>query len=192
MLILLGRGLQNICDVGVGSLMREVKLCKTCGKEFETYYKGIYCSDECYRLFRWRNNDGKCKLCGKIAKFRYCSSECRRDFWNKNDYHLNRKYRMWERKMALIKELGGRCSSCEEDDFRLLEINHIDRSKKVQPKHRCYTMWNRLREWGNNKSNLQLLCANCHRRHTWEQMGYGNGLRRDYVELAKQRLSRLK
>ena len=27
-------------------------------------------------------------------------------------------------------------------------------------------------DYGEYKDNLELLCANCHRIHTWEQMGY--------------------
>jgi len=80
---------------------------------------------------------------------------------------------MRERKNEIIKYLGGKCSKCGTKDIRVLEINHKDRSKKKRPPKLHYTMGNRLREWSKNIDNLELLCANCHRIHTWEQMGYG-------------------
>lgn len=89
---------------------------------------------------------------------------------------------MRERKNEIMNKLGGKCKDCGIVDFRVLEINHIDRTRKVRPKKLHYTMGNRLREWSNNLNNLELLCANCHRIHTWEQMGYA------YVKIAEKRI----
>ena len=155
--------------------MKQTKLCKKCGKKFITYHNCRYCSRDCYWLSRW-GKENECKVCGKKLKenqFRYCSKECRRTFWDKNDYHLRKKKRNWEQKLSLIKELGGKCIICGNRDIRVLDINHKDRDRKKRPKRLCYTWQRRLKEWKDNKDNLELLCANCHRIHTWKQMGYG-------------------
>ena len=80
---------------------------------------------------------------------------------------------MWKTKLALLKELGGKCRNCGITDIQVLDINHIDRNKKERPPKLQYTWQSRLKEWNKNKNNLELLCANCHRKVTWIQMGYG-------------------
>lgn len=81
---------------------------------------------------------------------------------------------MRERKNEIIKLLGGKCVNCGNADARVLDIHHKDKTKKIRPPKLHYTMENRLKEWGNNIKNLELLCANCHRIHTWEERGHGN------------------
>jgi len=166
----------------------KTKKCKYCGKEFRIDKWGfkkrneaLFCSRECYYNSRWKINN-KCKNCGKQVKNgRYCSKQCQKDFWNKNDYHIRRKKKYWEDKIVLIKELGGKCEWCGQKDVRVLDINHKDRNKKKRPKNLSYTWQRRLKEWKENKNNLQILCANCHRILTWKQMGYANN--GDYVKI---------
>ncbi len=154
--------------------------CEHCGKKVMMHsYRikngtGKYCSQECYFAHRWPNS-GKCKGCGKPSKTRFCTPECQRDYWNKNSGPTHRK-REWMRKMEIIKNLGGKCSRCGMDDFRCLDIHHIDPSRKQRPKDGSYTMSRRLKDWSANPDNLELLCANCHRLETWEQRGFGSGL----------------
>jgi len=69
--------------------------------------------------------------------------------------------------------LGSKCVQCGEDDFRVLDINHKNREEKNIPKKRNYSWEFRVKDWLSNMNNLELLCANCHRKHTWAQMGYG-------------------
>lgn len=149
--------------------MKKTKYCKQCKKEFITYKDGDYCSITCYHAKRW--GSGKCKVCGEPSKTRYCSDKCRNDYWNKNEYQLLKKKRFWERKLEVIKKLGGKCKICGLDDIRVLDINHIDRDKK--DKHKNYSWLKRLQNWEGDLDNIEILCANCHRKHTWEQMGYG-------------------
>ena len=155
------------------------KQCLHCGKDFQAHpyriKKGTakYCNQSCYLAYRWGENQ-PCKTCGKISKHRYCSDKCRRNYWDKNGYTIyNRKSRYWKRKMAIINDLGGKCVKCGFDDYRALDIDHIDPSKKVRPKDGQYVWSRRFKDWAANKGNLQLLCANCHRLHTWEQRGFG-------------------
>ena len=162
------------------------KTCLHCSLPFETYEKNAkYCSHECYFQHRWAGTE--CKKCGKTSKTVFCSKQCREDYWNKNDYHLRKKRKQWEEKIALVVELGGKCVCCGIADIRVLDINHLDRAKKTIPPHRFYTWQRRLKDWRENKGNLDLLCANCHRIHTWEQMGYG-ALNPEYSEMGEKRI----
>lgn len=52
--------------------------------------------------------------------------------------------------------------------MRVLDVDHIDPSRKLRPAHRQYSTPIRLSLWAKEMSNLQLLCANCHRIKTWE------------------------
>jgi 5-methylcytosine-specific restriction endonuclease McrA len=79
----------------------------------------------------------------------------------------------WREKLKVIKKLGGKCKQCGITDYRVLDINHIDRLKKNIPLKRNYSWEFRVKDWQKNIENLELLCSNCHRIHTWEQMDYG-------------------
>lgn len=159
-------------------------ICQHCHKKFdvpfsETYRRkaGVkYCSMACYHAARWERS-GVCRNCGKPTKTRFCTPECQKEFWNKyENSSAPKQKRIWERKIELIKSLGGKCSHCGNDDLRVLDINHIDRSQKHTYKTGNYNWAHRLKDWEKNKENIEILCANCHRIHTWEQMGYGVGL----------------
>ena len=153
-------------------------ICKCCNKSFYVQKsragreKAIFCSTACYMKTRW-NEGGKCKMCGSPCETRFCSIDCQKAHWNKEGYRATKHRRYWERKLDLVKELGGCCVKCKIDDFRVLEIDHIDPSKKIRPKNRQYNWTRRFKDWEANKGNLRLLCANCHRLHTWKQRGFG-------------------
>lgn len=153
-------------------------ICGHCSKPFKTHaYRiangtGKYCQQSCYLVARWREK-GKCKQCGKKCDNRFCSTRCNRDYWNQHSHEAHKRPRNWERKLELIKQLGGKCVTCGYDDYRALDIDHIDPSKKVKPKNGQYAWTRRFKDWAANEGNLRLLCANCHRLHTWYQRGFG-------------------
>lgn len=151
------------------------KICGACGNSFHHYpYRSPkYCGQQCYFDARWKANN--CRYCEKpITQNRYCDVKCRNAFWSKNEYRLLKKKRLWERKRALVSELGGKCENCGTSDERILDIDHIDASKKIKVPKNLYTMSSRLVAWSKEKDNLRLLCANCHRIRTWEQFDYAN------------------
>jgi len=150
----------------------KVNVCVFCVKDYKikTRSSSKYCSRECYLKARF--GTGKCKLCGKVSKNRFCSKKCRDTHWNVN-YKQDKNRIQWKRKLELLKRLGNKCKFCGNTDIRCLEINHIDRSLKGRPKSNKYNLSTRLAEWNKNESNLEILCANCHRVHTWKQMNYG-------------------
>jgi thymidine kinase len=79
--------------------------------------------------------------------------------------------------LEIIKQLGGKCNKCGINDIRVLDINHLDPTKKTKYKNKMQTTARRLKDWAKNIKHLELLCANCHRIHTWKQMKYGKGLK---------------
>jgi hypothetical protein len=134
-----------------------------------------YCSRSCYFAHRW-NANGECANCKKPSKTKFCSPLCQREFWNKNGYKLGTKQRYWKQKRELMALLGNKCSRCGFDDLRALEINHVDRTRKLFVKGQHHSWTRRLKDWHGQIDNLELLCANCHSIHTFEQMGYARGI----------------
>lgn len=147
------------------------KICVLCKKEYKPSRQSqLFCSRKCYLKNRWKKSEN-CLKCGKRCELRFCSRKCQQSYWDTNGYKLNSKRRFWKRKEELIKKLGGKCVKCGISDIRVLDINHIDRKKKTKIKY--YSWQKRLLQWEKDINGLELLCANCHRVHTWEQMGYG-------------------
>ena len=66
------------------------------------------------------------------------------------------------------------CSECDEHDPRVLEFDHLDPSKKYKPISRLvctgYSWASEVLRAEIRK--CQILCANCHRKHTLVQQGY--------------------
>ena len=158
--------------------------CAHCGGAFQVPpYRtdAKYCSMKCYLAERWVRS-GKCLRCGKATPTRFCSDTCRKAHWNQHGFSVYRKPGFWKCKMKLIKQLGGKCARCGNPDMRVLDINHLDRTQKVRPSGGQYTYGRRIKDWNANTGNMELLCANCHRIHTWEQMGYGKSIAADAIE----------
>lgn len=148
------------------------KKCEYCDGEFYVPKHRLdakFCSMSCYHKSRWAVT-GTCHNCGQPSEGKFCAPECQKDYWHKNGWQSH-KARLWDRKKEVIASLGGKCVRCGNSDIRVLDINHIDRDRK--DRHKQYSWLRRLKDWEKHKDNIELLCANCHRIHTWEQMGYG-------------------
>ena len=88
-----------------------------------------------------------------------------------NDKHYMRVY-MRERyhriRVAIIQQLGGKCTSCGATDK--LEVDHIDGTKKTMRVERItYVSEARRQE---ELKNCQLLCDPCHTRKTVKDRGF--------------------
>ena len=156
-------------------------ICQNCDKEFNAYPYQVkkgnakYCSRECYLENRWKQN-GMCNNCGKPTTTRFCSKECQKYYWDNNSYRIyDKQNRYWKRKIKVLEHLGGKCVNCGNDDIRVLDINHKIPEQKAIAKHGGYSWSHRLKDWESNLDSLEILCANCHRIHTWDQRNYGNG-----------------
>lgn len=79
-----------------------------------------------------------------------------------NPQRLTRSQRRIALRLEIIESLGGKCSACGIDDPRLLEFDHIDRSKKRDNLNALLKNESVQRAW-EESTNCRLLCANCHR-----------------------------
>jgi predicted HNH restriction endonuclease len=72
-----------------------------------------------------------------------------------------------DRRAAAIEALGGVCTWCGIDDYRVLEIDHVDggghRERSTTDR---ITIWKAITD-GTRRDEFQALCANCHRIKTY-------------------------
>ena len=64
------------------------------------------------------------------------------------------------------------CAVCGEHDIRVLELDHIDPTKKkftISQAVRLGFAWDEVLQ---EIAKCQILCANCHRKRTAEQYGW--------------------
>ena len=160
---------------------KKTLICQECKRNFSASWKRAdaakFCSRSCYLKNRWHSS-GRCLQCGKSAKgLRFCNPVCQRTYWNERDevFRAVRRKSRWKQKAELLQNLGGKCLSCGITDIRVLDIDHIDASKKTKPDLKRYPSYIRFKLWEQDKGNLQILCANCHRikthRDTWKTDG---------------------
>lgn len=105
----------------------------------------------------------KCIICEKLLSGRqtkFCSIDC------KNIAHQSyeRQYsRGVERKLTLVKMLGGKCGSCGyKKNLAALSFHHVEADKKehkLDMRHLSNRTWSAVLE---EVSKCVLLCANCH------------------------------
>ena len=123
-----------------------------------------------------------CLVCGELFNPRnirnvYCSTKCRRssdqkrnqelrNTWQRENGRKNRKY-LQEYKL----EKG--CAICGyKEHHAALEFNHIDPSKKSGNIAEHVTDWS-LKKLLEEVYKCEVLCANCHRVHTWNELQKG-------------------
>lgn len=129
-----------------------MKICTICSLEYEPY--GQRCS--------------------------YCR-QCRREY--DREYHRNKSVEAKLRKQKLQRErhnfnrdfvwnylLENPCETCGEGDPIVLEFDHVDQSTKEFEISAMYGY--ALEKIVNEISKCRVLCANCHRRHTYSQLGW--------------------
>lgn len=102
-----------------------------------------------------------------------CDKEFQRAWYQCNKEEAKRKASAISRekhkvvKQFLIQQLEGKsCNTCGETDLLVLEFDHLkDKSFDIGQAH-----WKSEEELLEEISKCQILCANCHRRKTHEQM----------------------
>ena len=131
----------------------------------------------------------KCKEEKSISEFSkkrnglnpYCKP-CNREY-QKNHYLENKDYYLTKRKIKeneyrkqafefISEHTKNGCEECGEKDFRVLEFDHIDPSKKkfcislaIHGKYSLPTVKREIEK-------CRVLCANCHKKRTAEQQGW--------------------
>lgn len=111
------------------------------------------------------DNNTNCEYCGKELgkqnKFtnnrKYCNTTCRKKSYNIKYFGSSSMNPEAVRRFKLLKERGEKCEICgfEAINKCQLDIDHIDGDAK-----------------NNDFSNLQILCANCHRLKTLMNKDY--------------------
>mgnify|MGYP001606335901 CR=1 FL=1 len=74
-------------------------------------------------------------------------------------------------RQGLLSLLGGKCCKCGCEDWRVLQIDHINRKeiKERKNSNSYYQLGKEIRKSiEKGESKFQILCANCHSIKTWE------------------------
>lgn len=92
---------------------------------------------------------------------------------NREDMYANQK-RHREKIRGLILEYLQLhpCVVCGEDDPIVLEFDHIDQATKTKEISKYlsgHAGWDKVKD---EIDKCRVLCANCHRRHTYKQLGH--------------------
>lgn len=115
---------------------------------------------------RVRIESKTCPVCGELKPAsEYNRSSVRADGlqWQCQicDRASNKKKRL-RRRLKAIELLGGKCAHCGNDDFRVLQIDHINNDGYLEGKNRSDPMMRDIYTGRRSIDDLQLLCANCH------------------------------
>lgn len=156
----------------------EEAYCRACGDRFTTYPcyikdgRGKYCSKECgYGALRKSPKGTKiCSKCKEVkpheefyknrTKFDGFTTECK----------ICVKQQSLERsqlkRKQIIHEMGLECAICktQNPDYRFFDLDHIIPLSKLADSKRHYDY--------KDRGNLQVLCPNCHRGKTMQDMGW--------------------
>lgn len=69
-----------------------------------------------------------------------------------------------------ISQLGGKCAECGNNDYRVLQFDHIDGGGDADRGGRNQNNRSVMREVRDGKrDDIQLLCANCHNIKTYHE-----------------------
>ena len=92
---------------------------------------------------------------------------------NKEDLYAKQKeHRIKMRFLVLNYLIEHPCEKCGESDPVVLDFDHIDPSTKTKNIAQLlsgHAGWNRIKS---EIDKCRVLCANCHRRHTYKQQGH--------------------
>ena len=128
------------------------------------------------RLYRERNreklrawnrkyyaeNAEKRRECAKRSKLRNPEERAQKDAV------YAKKWRA-ERRASIISLFGGKCCRCGFDDWRALQVDHVNGGGNKQRKSGI-SLWSYYDEIeSGDRSKLQLLCANCNQIKRYEE-----------------------
>lgn len=106
-----------------------------------------------------------------------CKRDYDREYWNKvknkkgkkKQENQNKRYN--KNKIAVLEFLKkSSCENCGNSDYRVLEFNHINREEKSF--EISNGLFHSLDSIFEEIKKCNVLCRNCHKIHTIEQLGY--------------------
>ncbi len=81
----------------------------------------------------------------------------------------------WTLRFKVLEKLGNKCSKCPVDDFRVLQIDHINGGgHKELKKLQTTGILRKILNHPNLQLEYQLLCVNCNWIKRWENKEYGS------------------
>ena len=129
-----------------------IKKCECCNKEFtfnSSYPRKRFCSSLCQRKMWVHNN-----------KDRVYASRLQ---WRKRTGNYDRKYKE-KLKEIIVREYGGCCVDCGEEDVVVLSIDHVygnGKQHRIKLKKRGNSFYSWLRKNNYPKEEFELVCRNC-------------------------------
>jgi len=75
----------------------------------------------------------------------------------------------FRRKMKVISLLGGKCTRCGEDDWRVLQVNHLGGTSRKDPLRSGAPLHRAIVSGKLPLKGLELLCANCNVIYEYER-----------------------
>ena len=92
---------------------------------------------------------------------------------NKSKIYAYRKQRLYEIRVRLINELGGKCTKCgmvhDGMNTPAFDFHHIDPSTKEFNVNMASINKYSLEKISEETKKCELLCSNCHRIYHWQQ-----------------------
>lgn len=134
------------------------RVCSSCGTTFTKDYA----------------RQSKCKPCKRAYDREYHAKRSQEVKLRKQELQVSRRHHIRDLYIEYLK--SQHCVLCGEDDIVVLELDHLDPSEKLM----CVSdMVGRGFSWESIEkeiSKCRVLCCNCHRRHTAEQLGWEKAL----------------
>jgi hypothetical protein len=87
-------------------------------------------------------------------------------------YKAQKRHRMKIREHLLVYLSDKFCIDCNENDPIVLDFDHRNRSKKFKPVSRMLSGHYGWKTIMREIEKCDIRCANCHRRKTYNQLGY--------------------
>ena len=112
-----------------------------------------------------------CKICSKEHEQNKSNNDKKERYKKLKENEKVRRLKLFDKLREYTDQKGG-CQKCGEKDYVVLEFDHRDRESKEFPiaegVGKCMS-WERLLQ---ELSKCDILCANCHRRKTAEEMNW--------------------
>ena len=122
-----------------------------------------------FNKFRRGGLQDACKVCqNKYTKIHYK----RNKLYYKEKGKINRNASKKRAYTFLIEYCKLHPCRCGEKDFTVLDFNHINRKSKVNNISTMVTKGFSISKINAEVKKCEVMCANCHRRHTAKQMNW--------------------